>query len=145
MVSLSDPKCQVPVLRAMAIAPKCTGIVSLISSTFIIQHVLRDRKRRSLTYHRLLLGMSISDFFGSLMCFLGTWPIPRGEACLAAGKHIIGRYVWMAGLCYVSGEEYSNKYCCIIYFAPSALLMLILLSSKRCSKLYHLLQRPDLS
>ena len=29
--------------------------------------------------------MSISDFFGSLMCFLSTWPIPRGEAYLAAG------------------------------------------------------------
>ncbi|KAL7491205.1 hypothetical protein ACHAWT_000741 [Skeletonema menzelii] len=85
MVSLSDPKCQITKLKAMAIAPKVTGIISLISSTFIIQHVLRDRKRRNLTYHRLLLGMSISDFFGSLMCFLSTWPIPRGEACLAAG------------------------------------------------------------
>ena len=85
MVSLSDPKCQITKLKAMAIAPKVTGIISLFSSTFIIQHVLRDRKRRSLTYHRLLLGMSISDFFGSLMCFLSTWPIPRGEACLAAG------------------------------------------------------------
>ena len=84
-VSLSDPKCQITKLRAMALAPKFTGIVSLISSTFIIQHVLRDRRRRGLTYHRLLLGMSISDFFGSLMCFLSTWPIPRGEACLAAG------------------------------------------------------------
>ena len=85
MVSLSDPKCQITKLKAMAIAPKVTGIISLFSSTFIIQHVLRSRKRRSLTYHRLLLGMSISDFFGSLMCFLSTWPIPRGEACLAAG------------------------------------------------------------
>jgi len=70
---------------AMALAPKVTGLISLISSTFIIQHVLRDPRRRGLTYHRLLLGMSISDFFGSLMCFLSTWPIPRGEACLAAG------------------------------------------------------------
>uniref|UniRef100_A0A7S2LU29 G-protein coupled receptors family 1 profile domain-containing protein n=1 Tax=Skeletonema marinoi TaxID=267567 RepID=A0A7S2LU29_9STRA len=85
MVSLSDPICQSTALKAMAVAPKVTGIISLFSSTFIIQHVLRDRKRRSLTYHRLLLGMSISDFFGSLMCFLSTWPIPRGEACLAAG------------------------------------------------------------
>lgn len=84
-VSLSDPKCQITKLRAMALAPKFTGIVSLVSSTFIIQHVLRDRRRRRLTYHRLLLGMSVSDFFGSLCCFLSTWPIPRGEACLAAG------------------------------------------------------------
>jgi len=29
--------------------------------------------------------MSISDMVGSLMCFLSTWPIPKGEAYLAAG------------------------------------------------------------
>eukprot|EP00984_Skeletonema_dohrnii_P001292 scaffold401_cov144-Skeletonema_dohrnii-CCMP3373.AAC.3 len=85
MVSLSDPICQSTAVKVLAVAPKVTGIISLFSSTFIIQHVLRDRKRRSLAYHRLLLGMSIADFVGSLMCFLSTWPIPRGEACLAAG------------------------------------------------------------
>ena len=74
-----------PVQRAMAIAPKCSGFVSLCASTYIVQHVLRDRKRRNLTYHRLLCGMSISDMFGSFMCFLSTWPIPRGEAFLASG------------------------------------------------------------
>ena len=74
-----------PAQRAMAIAPKCTGFISLCASTYIVQHVLRDKKRRNLTYHRLLCGMSISDMFGSFMCFLSTWPIPRGEAFLASG------------------------------------------------------------
>lgn len=74
-----------PVQRAMAIAPKCTGFISLCASTFIVQHVLRDRKRRNLTYHRLLCGMSMSDMIGSLMCVLSTWPIPKGEAFLASG------------------------------------------------------------
>eukprot|EP00984_Skeletonema_dohrnii_P022373 scaffold11504_cov125-Skeletonema_dohrnii-CCMP3373.AAC.3 len=37
MVSLSDSKCQITKLKAMAIAPKVTGIISLFSSTFIIQ------------------------------------------------------------------------------------------------------------
>lgn len=110
-----------PTQKAMAIAPKFTGFLSICSSTFIIFYVLRDRKRRNLTvresreklvwhiwfdaifdgyslppsqssslfviyqYHRLLLGMSMSDFVGSMMCFLSTWPIPRGEAYLAAG------------------------------------------------------------
>ena len=74
-----------PVARAMAIAPKCTGFLSLCASTFIVQHVLRDKKRRGLTYHRLLCGMSISDMVGSFMCFLSTWPIPKGEAYLASG------------------------------------------------------------
>ena len=84
-VSLTDPECQSTKLKAMAVAPKFTGLISLISSSFIILHVIRDPRRRNLTYHRLLLGMSVSDFFGSLMCFLSTWPIPRGEACLAVG------------------------------------------------------------
>ena len=110
-----------PTQKAMAIAPKFTGFLSICSSTFIIFYVLRDRKRRNLTvresreklvwhmiwcnfwwvfvitfltpsslfaiyqYHRLLLGMSMSDFVGSMMCFLSTWPIPRGEAYLAVG------------------------------------------------------------
>ena len=69
----------------MAIAPKCTGFISLCASTFIVQHVLRDRKRRNLTYHRLLCGMSMSDMIGSFMCVLSTWPIPKGEAFLASG------------------------------------------------------------
>lgn len=85
MVSLSDPQCQNTQDRAMALFPKFTGLISLICSTFIIQQILRSPKRRSHIYHRLLLGISTSDCVVSLCCFLGTWPIPRGEACLAAG------------------------------------------------------------
>ena len=85
MVSLSDLECQSTTQRALAIAPKITGLISFLSSSFIILHVIRDKRRRTLTYHRLLLGMSISDFFSSFTMFLSTWPIPRGEACLAAG------------------------------------------------------------
>lgn len=46
-------------------------------SLFIVQHVLSSRKRRSAPYHRLLLGMSISDCIGNLVFFAGTWPIPK--------------------------------------------------------------------
>ena len=38
-----------PTQKAMAIAPKFTGFLSICSSTFIIFYVLRDRKRRNLT------------------------------------------------------------------------------------------------
>ncbi len=31
------------------------------------------------------MGMSTSDMFGAIVFILSTWPIPRGEACLAAG------------------------------------------------------------
>ena len=41
-----------PTQKAMAIAPKFTGFLSICSSTFIAQYVLRDRKRRNLTVRR---------------------------------------------------------------------------------------------
>jgi len=70
--------------KAMAIVPKITGFISLCSSTFLVQHVFRNKKRRNLTYHKLLGFMSISDIFGSLMCVLSTWPIPRNSGTYGA-------------------------------------------------------------
>lgn len=64
--------------KALALLPKFPGLLSLAGSSFIFQHIIRDKKRRSTTYHRLLLGMSISDMIGSMVFFLSTWPIPEG-------------------------------------------------------------------
>ena len=90
----------------VAIAPKFTGFMSLCSSLFIVQHVLRNRKRRGLAYHRLLAGMSTSDCIGSIACILGTWPIPEGEAYLAAGTvfscSFVGFFNQAAALCTIS-------------------------------------------
>lgn len=82
--------------KALAIIPKFSGALSMIGSAFIFQHIIRSPKRRGLVYHRLLLMMSLSDFIGSSMFFLSTWPIPKGtpgvygamgttETCTAAG------------------------------------------------------------
>ena len=54
------------------IVPKFSAFVSYCSSIFIVQHVLRNKKRRNLVYHRLICGMSISDTFGSFSSFLST-------------------------------------------------------------------------
>ena len=54
------------------IVPKFSGFVSYCCSLFIVQHVLRNKKRRNLVYHRLICGMSISDTFGSFCTFLST-------------------------------------------------------------------------
>lgn len=72
--------------RGMALVPKFPAALSFCSSLFIVQHVCRDRNRRSRCYHRLLFGMSISDIIGSFGLFLSTWPIPKGEAYLATGN-----------------------------------------------------------
>jgi ABC-type enterochelin transport system permease subunit len=61
-----------------AITPKPFALISILSSSYIIHHVLKSTKRRSQIFHRLLLGLSICDVFASISFFMGTWPIPRG-------------------------------------------------------------------
>lgn len=46
-------------------------------SLFLVQHVLRSPKRRNEPYHRLVLGMSISDCIGNFVYFTGTWLVPK--------------------------------------------------------------------
>lgn len=63
--------------KALVIIPKWSGGLSFLSSLFIVQDILRCPKRRSTSYHRLILGLSISDMFGSFSgSFLSSWPIP---------------------------------------------------------------------
>ena len=71
-----------------AITPKPFAFISILSSTYIIQHVLKSRKRRSEVFHRLLLGLSLCDLFASTSFFMGTWPIPIGTkgVYLASGN-----------------------------------------------------------
>jgi hypothetical protein len=61
----------------LALVPKFTGTLSLLSSTYIVQHVLMSRSKRRKTYHRILVGMSINDILGSFFsATLSTWPMP---------------------------------------------------------------------
>jgi len=61
---------------ALALIPKITGCISLISSLVIAISIFRDPKKRSKVYHRLILGMSLADISSSLWLSLSTWPIP---------------------------------------------------------------------
>ena len=71
----------------IAILPKITGGLSAVGSGYIIQNVLRDpRKRGGSSFHRLMLGLSTSDFLSSFFVFfLSTWPMPRGYMKYAVG------------------------------------------------------------
>eukprot|EP00547_Thalassionema_nitzschioides_P000633 CAMPEP_0194212658 /NCGR_PEP_ID=MMETSP0156-20130528/12687_1 /TAXON_ID=33649 /ORGANISM="Thalassionema nitzschioides, Strain L26-B" /LENGTH=255 /DNA_ID=CAMNT_0038940529 /DNA_START=84 /DNA_END=848 /DNA_ORIENTATION=- len=52
---------------------------SAIGSSIIIFLVtVRGNQKKHGTYQRLVLGMSICDFFASVAWFLTTWPIPEG-------------------------------------------------------------------
>jgi len=63
--------------QAVAIAPKFTAAASAISSSIMIFLILGRGKEKN-TYHRLVLGMSLSDLLASIAWFFTTWPIPRG-------------------------------------------------------------------
>ena len=73
--------------RALAVSPKVVGFASIIFSSIIAVTVLRDKKKRSKVYHRLLLGISCVDISSSFWLGLSTWPIPRDSGILwAAGN-----------------------------------------------------------
>ncbi len=75
-------------LRANVIIPKITGLLSITGSGYIAQDVLRNpHKRTNSIYHRLMLGLSVSDIIYSTSAFvLTSWPIPRGYFIGAAGN-----------------------------------------------------------
>ncbi len=73
-------------LAFLALVPKVTGGISVISSSSVIADVLRDARKRRTTYHRLVLGISVSDAVSSLAFFLGTWPMPQGSSWGAVGN-----------------------------------------------------------
>jgi len=66
-------------MTSLAIAPHISGFLSVLGSLWITLDILRDRKKwHDSVYHRLMLGLSITDIFGSFAKGLGTWPIPAG-------------------------------------------------------------------
>ena len=64
--------------KVLAIMVKCTAVPSIFGSCYIVAEVLRSPRKRSKTYHRLLLMMSLSDILSSTAIFIGSWAIPEG-------------------------------------------------------------------
>jgi G protein-coupled glucose receptor regulating Gpa2 len=69
---------------ALAVIPKVSGLVSCGMSLLIIGTIVRDRNRRSKTYHRLICGLSVVDCSSSFWLALSTWPVPRETGVLWA-------------------------------------------------------------
>jgi len=63
--------------KAYALMPKFSGFTSMCCSSLIVYAVLRDKKKRAKSYHRLLCGVSIVDAIVSFFMALSTWPIPK--------------------------------------------------------------------
>ena len=85
---MASPYLSLSQQRALAIVPKFTGLLSLAGSTFIVQDIVRDPKKRKRTYSKLLLGVSSIDAICSFTYFLSTWPIPanHNEVLYASGN-----------------------------------------------------------
>lgn len=72
---------------SISIIPHFTGLLSVLGSLFILLDILHPRnrpKKLRAVYHRLLLGMSVSDLCSSVAMALSTWPIPKGTSVYAA-------------------------------------------------------------
>lgn len=64
---------------ALALAPKFTAFLSILSSSYIIYDCLVVNNRTRLgqtTYHRLMAGLSLCDLLMSSGLFTSTWPMP---------------------------------------------------------------------
>ena len=62
--------------KAVAILPKPFSLLSIIGSSYIVYHVLKNPKRRRAVQYQILLGLSLADIMASISFFVGTWPIP---------------------------------------------------------------------
>lgn len=58
-------------------APKPFSLASIACSIFIIQKILRDQKRRSRVYHRIILALSFHTIILCLAIFFRSLPIPK--------------------------------------------------------------------
>jgi hypothetical protein len=69
-----------PQAKTLAILPKFTGLLSLVGSFFIFQDILLHGKTSPAkrVFHRVMIGLSISDGLASVVNILSTWPIPVG-------------------------------------------------------------------
>ncbi|CAB9500656.1 expressed unknown protein [Seminavis robusta] len=62
----------------LAVAQKIASTLSLCGSSYILQAIWRDPRKRSKVFYRLLGSMSLTDVLCSTWMFLGTWAVPRG-------------------------------------------------------------------
>lgn len=67
------------------VAPRVAAFLSIVGSSFIISEVLRSPKKRALSYHRIMLGMSVCDLTASISYVLGRWPLPKNDPSFPGG------------------------------------------------------------
>ena len=73
-------------LYYFVLAPKISGTLSVVGSSYIIQDVLRDPQKRKKFSARIMLGLSVMDVLSSFSAYILTsWPRPAGSMPWAIG------------------------------------------------------------
>jgi hypothetical protein len=71
--------------QALAILPKVTGGLSFFFSAATAAYIMLESPHvRKKFYHRLILGMSLSDMSSSISLAMSTWPIPENSGVVYA-------------------------------------------------------------
>mmetsp|Transcript_6041 Transcript_6041/g.9226 ORF Transcript_6041/g.9226 Transcript_6041/m.9226 type:complete len:440 (+) Transcript_6041:85-1404(+) len=65
-------------MSKLHIAYRCIAGLSVVGSTWILTEILLDKRKREMTYHRILFGLSLFDLFSSVCYFIGDWAQPDG-------------------------------------------------------------------
>ena len=76
-----------PRWKAAVIVPKISSVISILASAYIVQSILRSNEKKTMTTHRIVVALSVSDILVSFTAyFLSTWPVPRGTIFGAVGN-----------------------------------------------------------
>ena len=92
-----------------AIAPRLSGGTSAISSALIIYIIYKSETRLRTIYHRIMLGMSLSDIISSIAMALSTLPMPVDLPYKIPVEGFVGTRIGniatceAQGFCYVFG------------------------------------------
>ncbi len=70
------------------IAPRISGSLSVVSSALIIVLVMRSSTRLTTTYHRIMVGMSITDILSSTAMALTHLPMPRPGLSVCVDQYL---------------------------------------------------------
>jgi hypothetical protein len=102
---------------ALAVVPVITGFFSLVGASCIVYIILRDPKRNqnlSKTYHRVLLGLTVTDIFGSIRACTSAFVMPTGAWWMASGNQGTCEFQGSVAQIAIGAALYSA--CLAIYF-----------------------------
>jgi hypothetical protein len=102
---------------ALAVVPVVTGFFSLVGASCIVYVILLDPKRNqnlSKTYHRVLLGLTVTDIFGSIRACTSAFAMPVGAWWMASGNQATCELQGSLAQIAIGAALYSS--CLAIYF-----------------------------